>query len=63
MAGLPANMPMIEAATTSEQQYDQAVLAFRDNPIPDEPLVEWVCRDNPDYLDLAGNPLVMNPAG
>ena len=62
IAGLKANMPMIEAATTTDRQYLQGCESFSRNPEPRGTIVEWVCRDNPEFLDLTANPLVMEPA-
>ena len=35
---------------------------FRRNPIPAGTLLNWVCRDNPDFLDLTGDAMALSPA-
>jgi hypothetical protein len=49
-------------STTSDRQCEQAVSAFRKNPNPPGVLLDWVCRDNVEFLDLASDRLDLNPA-
>ena len=57
-----ANLPRLQASTTTEAQYDLASLAFADNPRPSGALLNWVCRDRMKYLDLKTDRLELNPA-
>ena len=61
LPGLIANMARIQGSTTTERQYNQALAQFRRHPSPPGHVLEWVCRDNPDYLDLTQDRLDMNP--
>lgn len=63
LAGMRDNLPMMQAATTTHDQYEQGVRAFARNPAPEGMLMNWVCRDNLDYLDLTNNAVVLGPAG
>jgi len=46
---------------TTETQYDLACLAFAGNPRPSGALLDWVCRDKTEYLDLSTDRLELNP--
>ena len=59
---LKANMARIQASTTTDAQYRQAVSSFAQRPDPPGTMLTWVCRNNPDYLDLAEDPLTLRPA-
>jgi hypothetical protein len=59
---LKANMARIQASTTTDTQYRQAVSSFARRPDPPGTMLTWVCRNNPDYLDLAEDPLTLRPA-
>jgi hypothetical protein len=61
LAGLIANQQRIRASTTTESQYNHALGQFRRHPSPPGHVLEWVCRDNLDYLDLTEDRLEMNP--
>ena len=61
LTGLTANMARIQSSATTEHQYNQALAQFRRHPSPPGHVLEWVCRDNPDYLDLTQDRLDMNP--
>jgi hypothetical protein len=54
-------MARIEASTTTEDLYEEAVSLFTECPNPSGTMLTWVCRNNPDYLDLAEDPLTMSP--
>ena len=56
-----ANLPRLEASTTTETQYDLACLSFVRNPRPPGALLNWVCRDKTEYLDLSMDRLELNP--
>ena len=49
-------------STTSGAQYQDMVAQFARNPVPRGRLVEWVCRDNRDFLDFTKNRLEIKPA-
>ena len=59
---LKANMARIQASTTTDAQYHLAVSLFAQRPDPPGTMLTWVCRNNPDYLDLAEDPLTLRPA-
>jgi len=61
LSGLIANLARIQGATTTDSQDDHALAQFRRHPSPPGPVLEWVCRDNPDYLDLTDDRVEMNP--
>jgi hypothetical protein len=61
LTGLIANMARIQGSTTTEQQYQRALAQFHRHPSPPGHVLEWVCRDNLDYLDLTQDRLEMNP--
>jgi len=55
-------MARIQASTTTDTQYRLAVSSFAQRPEPPGTMLTWVCRNNPDYLDLAEDPLTLRPA-
>ncbi|MGB7440108.1 MAG: hypothetical protein WA919_03500 [Coleofasciculaceae cyanobacterium] len=59
---LKENLPRILSSTTTDSQYQQALSHFALNPYPEGKLLEWVCRDNIDYLDLTKDRLDLTPA-
>ena len=61
LSGLIANLARIQGSITTELQYQKALTQFRRHPSPPGHALEWVCRDNPDYLDLTHDRLEMNP--
>lgn len=61
LSGLIANLQRIRASTTTESQYNHALAQFGRHPSPPGPVLEWVCRDNSDYMDLTDDRLEMNP--
>ncbi len=61
LSGLIANLQRIRASTTTESQYNHALAQFRRHASPPGHVLEWVCRDNLDYLDLTEDRLEMNP--
>jgi len=62
LAGLTTNLPRIRGSATSDAQYRRAVSSFRKNPDPPGVLLDWVCRDRLDYLDVAKDYLELTPA-
>jgi len=61
VAGLKANFPKIQSATTTDEQYNKGLFQFSKNPDPSGTLLNWVCRDNADFLDLTHNRLDLSP--
>ena len=49
-------------ATTTEDQYRRAVEAFSRRPDPPGLVLNWVCRDELDYLDLTTDRLDLTPS-
>ena len=62
MAGLKTNLPRIRNSTTTAIQYRQVLALFEKNPQPAGTLLNWVCRDNVEYLDLTQERLEMTSA-
>lgn len=62
LAGLKTNLSRIEGSTTNDLQYQKALINFKKNPQPDGILLNWVCRENEEYLDLMRNRLELTPA-
>jgi hypothetical protein len=61
LVGLRTNQEHFSRVTCMPAQYEKACRAFRKNPEPPGHILEWVCRDNPDYLDLDQHRLALNP--
>ena len=62
MAALRRNLPRILRSEASDAQYQEALAQFRANPQPPGQLLNWVCRDNVEYLDLSTDRLELSPA-
>jgi hypothetical protein len=62
LAGLKASLSRLQRSATTDAQYRQAVTQFERHPEPLGTLLRWVCQDSVDSLDLAQDPLIMNPA-
>ena len=63
IAGVADNLPHMQSATTTDEEYEKAVQLFRENPDPPGEVLNWVCRDNPDYLDLTEDTISLTPTG
>ena len=61
LAQLKANWGRIQRSTTSEADYEKSVRQFRLGPNPPGQVLEWVCRDNLNYLDLTRDRMDMRP--
>lgn len=59
--GIMSNLTRLRNSTTTDAQYDAALVAFSDNPRPAGPMLHWICRDEEDYLDLSGEIIELNP--
>ncbi|SDQ37038.1 hypothetical protein [Pseudovibrio sp. Tun.PSC04-5.I4] len=62
LAGLRENLPVMKSATTSELAYERGVRAFLRSPEPPSVHLNWVCRDNPEYVNVNEDPLVLTSA-
>lgn len=62
VAGFAANFPRIERSTTTEEQYARTIKSFSQHPEPPGVLLQWVCRDNLDALDLDHHRLDLIPS-
>ena len=62
LAGLKTNLRRIRISTTTDTQYRKALAMFEKNPQPAGTLLNWVCRDNVEYLDLTKARLELTPA-
>jgi hypothetical protein len=63
LAGLQNHLPRIKRSATTDAQYQQAVSFFQKNPGPPGVVLEWVCRDRLEYLDVTGDCLELTPSG
>jgi hypothetical protein len=61
LAGLSTNLRQIQGPTTTDAQCQRALARFRRYPDPPGQVLNWVCRDNVDSLDLAQDCLEMIP--
>ena len=62
LAGLKTNLRGIRTSTTTDTQYRKALAMFEKNPQPAGTLLNWVCRDNVEYLDLTKDRFELTPA-
>jgi hypothetical protein len=62
LINLTDNWQRIQQSSTTDEQYLQAAIHFVKNPDPKGELLQWVCGDNIDYLDLTQDRLEMKPA-
>ncbi len=58
---LKANMARIQASTTTDAEYRQAVSSFARRPNPPGTMLTWVCRNNADISDLVEDTLTPRP--
>lgn len=49
------------SSATTADQYDEVLAQFRRNPAPPGAVLEWVCRENVEYLDFTRNRLSVSP--
>jgi len=61
LLALRAYRSRLQQSTTTEAQYNQAVASFRVNPQPEGRLLQGVCRENIDYLNLTTDRLELTP--
>ncbi len=62
LCGIEAYLPRIKGSKTSDSQYDRAISDFLKNPEPPGTMLDWVCRDNTEYLDLSRDTVALNPS-
>ena len=62
LAGLRTNQENFNKVTCLPEQYEKACQAFAKNPQPPGQILEWVCRDDLDYLDLTHHRLELDPS-
>jgi hypothetical protein len=62
LTNLTDDWQRIQQSTTTDDQYLQAAIRFVKNPYPKGQLLQWVCSENIDYLDLTQDRLELNPA-
>ena len=61
LAGLKTNREQFSSESCTPDQYELAVKKFTEKPDPPGQVMEWVCRNNWDYLDLTKHRLDLNP--
>jgi hypothetical protein len=61
LAGLKTNQKRFSNACCSDEQYESVFQTFSKNPNPPGQVMTWVCRDNPEYLDLTEHRLELQP--
>jgi hypothetical protein len=61
IAGIADVLPAIMNARTTEEQYRWAVAEFSRRPEPPGLVLNWVCRDELDYLELSKDRLELKP--
>jgi len=61
LAGLRTNREQFKNESCTPEQYERSVKAFSKKPDPPGQVMEWVCRNNWDYLDLKKYPLELTP--
>lgn len=55
------HFPRIERSTTSSARYDKVLAQFGQRPEPTDQMLEWGCRGNLSYLDLARDRVELVP--
>ena len=61
LAGLRTNLENFGQEVCPPEHYEKVSQAFAMSPGPPGRMMEWVCRDNPEYLDLTQHRLALNP--
>lgn len=61
LLGIKANLRRIKGSQTTDPQYARAISSFAKSPEPPGTMLNWVCRDNVEYLDLTGDTMELNP--
>lgn len=64
LVGMRDNIPEMRASGMSGAQYERAAQAFCQAPDPaNMKILDWVCRDDPAYLDLENDIIDLPPIG
>jgi hypothetical protein len=61
LAVLCANRARLQQSTTTEEQYQRALMLFAAHPDPAGLLLPWVCRENLAALDLTTHRMALTP--
>ena len=61
LVGLKTNREQFKNESCTPEQYERSVSAFSKKPDPPGQVMEWVCRNDWDYLDLTKYRLDLNP--
>lgn len=61
LVGLRTNLENFGKAVCPPEHYERVCQAFAMDPDPPGRMMEWVCRDNPEYLDLTQHRVALNP--
>ena len=61
VAGLASNLPRIQHSHTTEAQYRRAVSQFARHPDPAGMLLQWVCHETMEYVNLTTDRLTLTP--
>lgn len=62
LTNLSADWDRIQASATSEIDYRRARMGFAQNPDPPGILMEWVCWEDINYLDLTQDCIALTPS-
>jgi hypothetical protein len=62
LAVLRANRARLQASTTTDAHYQQALTSFAARPDPAGVLLRWVCRETVVALDLTTDRMTLTPA-
>ncbi len=63
LAGIRDSLVTIKTAVTAKRDYAAGIDAFRRAPDPPSTLLRWVCNDDPKYLVLDSDPMILPPVG
>jgi len=58
---IKSNFSKIQNSKTTNSKYLELVSTYRKNIEPGVILMDWVCYENIDYMDLTKNRILMNP--
>ena len=61
LAVLRANRARLQASTTTDAQYQQALMSFAAHPDPAGILLPWVCRETVAAVDLTTDRMALTP--
>src|SRR5438132_7362025 len=61
LAVLRANRARLQQSTTTEEQYQRALMSFAAHPDPAGILLPWVCRETLAALDLTTHRMALTP--